>query len=93
MSIIGYRDLAICVLGFGATAVVLLTGVLALLLYLKIRPALDSVKATTKTVEKFSSYVETEVAAPLAQLTVFIQGVNQAVGLVSRFTKRGGKHE
>ena len=93
MSIIWYRDLAICILGFGVTAVVLLIGVLALLLYLKIKPALDSVKATTKTVEKLSSCVETEVATPLAQVAVFIQGISQAVGLVSRFTKKGGKHE
>ena len=50
-------------------------------------------KATTKTVEKLSSCVEKEVAAPLAQVAVFIQGVSQAVGLVSRFTKKGGKHE
>ena len=92
MSIIWYRDLAICVLGFGATAAVLLTGVLALLLYLKVKPVLDSMKATTKTVEKLSSCVEKEVAAPLAQVAVFVQGISQAVGLVSRFTKKGGKH-
>ena len=93
MSIIWYRDLAICILGFGVTAVVLLIGVLALLLYFKVKPILDSVKATTKTVEKLSSCVETEVATPLAQVAVFIQSISQAVGLVSRFTKKGGRHE
>ena len=93
MSIIWYRDLAICILGFGVTAVVLLIGVLALLLYFKVKPVLDSVKATTKTVEKLSSCVETEVATPLAQVAVFIQSISQAVGLVSRFTKKGGRHE
>ena len=93
MSIIWYRDLAICILGFGMTAVVLLIGVLALLLYLKVKPVMNSVKATTKTVEKLSSCVETEVATPLAQVAVFIQSISQAVGLVSRFTKKGGRHE
>ena len=93
MSIIWYRDLAICILGFGVTAIVLLIGVLALLLYFKVKPVLDSVKATTKTVEKLSSCVETEVATPLAQVAVFIQSISQAVGLVSRFTKKGGRHE
>ncbi len=91
MSIIWYRDLAIAVLGFGAVVVILLTGVIVVLLYIKLRPILDSVKATTKTVEKISHCVEEEVAGPLIQVAAFVQGVSQAVGMFGRFSKRRKK--
>lgn len=88
MSIEWFRDLVICIFGLGATLVVLFLAVLALLIYLRVRPILDSVKATTKTVENISSCVEQEVAKPLAQVVSFIQGIRQAFGMVGRFSKR-----
>lgn len=88
MSIEWFRDLVLCIFGLGATVVVIFLAVLAFLLYRRLRPILNSVKATTKTVEDLSSCVEVEVARPLAQVAAFIQGIRQAVGLVSRFTKK-----
>jgi len=88
VSIEWFRDLVLCIFGLGATVVVIFLAVLAFLLYRRLRPILNSVKATTKTVEDLSSCVEVEVARPLAQVAAFIQGIRQAVGLVSRFTKK-----
>jgi len=94
MSIEWFRDLAICILGLGVTIVAIFIGVLAFLLYRKLRPILDSVKATTKTVENISSCVEEEISRPLAQFAAFIQGIRQAISLVSRFPRRkeGGRN-
>ena len=93
MSIEWFRDLAIVILGLGVTIVAVFIGVLAFLLYRKFRPILNSLKATTKTVENISSCVEEEVSRPLAQLAAFVQGISKAVNLVSRFSrkKEGGK--
>ena len=93
MSIEWFRDLVVSIFSLGATVVIIFMGVLAFLLYRKLRPILNSLKATTKTVENISSCVEEEVARPLAQLAAFIQGISQAVSLVSRFSRRkeGGK--
>lgn len=93
MSIEWFRDLAIVILGLGATVVLIFIGVLAFLLYRKFRPILNSLKATTKTVENISSTVEEEVSRPLAQVAAFVQGISQVVSLVSRFSRRkeGGK--
>ncbi len=88
MSIDWFRDLVICIFGLGATVVVIFLAVLAFLLYLRVRPILDSVKTTTKTVENISSCVEEEVVKPLAQVAAFVQGIRQAVSLVGRFTKK-----
>ena len=93
MNIEWFRDLAVCILGFGATVVIVFIGVLAFLLYRKLRPILDSVKATTSTMQNISSCVEEEVARPLIQVASFVQGVHQAVGLVSRFSKKKGEKE
>ncbi len=86
MGIEWFRDLVICIFGLGVTAAVIFLAVLAFLLYRRLRPVLDSLEATTKTIEDFSSYVG--VVKPLAQVVAFVQGIRQAVSLVSRFTKR-----
>jgi len=93
VSIEWFRDLALCIFSLGAIVVIIFIGVLAFLLYRKLRPILNSLKATTKTVENISSCVEEEVSRPLAQVAAFIQGISQAVSLVSRFSRRkeGGK--
>ena len=94
MGIEWFRDLAIVILGFGVTIVAIFIGVLAFMLYRKLRPILDSVKTTTKTVENISSTVAEEVSRPLAQLAAFVQGVRQAISLFSGFSRRkeGGKN-
>ena len=83
-----FRDLAIVILGFGVTIVVIFIGILAFMLYLKLRPILDSAKSTVKRVENISATVEEEVSRPLAQLAAFIQGVRQAASFFSGFAKR-----
>ena len=88
MNIAWLRDLAICILAFEATIVVLFIGILAVMLYRKLRPILDSVKATTKTVENISSCVEEEVTRPLAQAAALIQGIRQATSLFNRFSRK-----
>jgi len=89
-----FRDLAIVILGFGVTIVAIFIGLLAFLLYRKLRPILDSIKTTTKKVENVSSCIEEEVSRPLAQLAAFVQGIRQAISLVSRFArkKEGGEN-
>jgi hypothetical protein len=83
-----FRDLVVCIFGLGTVIAVIFMAVLAFLLYRQLRPLLDSLRATTKTVENLSSCVEVEVARPLAQVAAFVQGIRQAVSLVSRFTKK-----
>ena len=94
MSIAWFRDLAIVILGLGVTVVVIFIGILAFLLYRKLKPILDSVKAATKTVENISTCVGEEVARPLAQVAAFVQGVRQAINLFRGFSKRkeGGEN-
>ena len=87
MSIEWLRDLSICILGIGATVVVMVIGVIALLLYIKLRPILNSVKRVTKTAENISSCMEEEVVRPMAQVAAIVQGLGQAIGLVRRFPK------
>ena len=88
MSIEWFRDLVVVIFGLGATAGIIFLSVLAFLFYRRLRPVLDSVKATTKTVENLSSCVEAEVVRPLAQVAAFIQGIRQVVSLANRFTKK-----
>jgi len=83
-----FRDLVVCIFGLGAMVAVIILVVLAFILFVKVQPILNSLKATTRTVENISSCVEEEVAKPLAQVAAFVQGIRQAIGMVSKFTKK-----
>ena len=83
-----FRDLAIVILGLGVTAVAIVIGILALMLFLKLRPILDSAKSIAERAEEISATVEEEISRPLAQLSAFVQGIRQAIGLFSGFARR-----
>ncbi|MFH1169930.1 MAG: hypothetical protein V1691_04460 [Chloroflexota bacterium] len=88
------RDIALVVFSVGATVAIIFIAVIALLLYLKLSPILDSFKANARAMENISHCVEEEIAKPLAQLAAFIQGIRQAASLVNKFSKRkGGKND
>lgn len=88
MSIEWFRDLVISIFAVGATLVTIFIGVLAFLLYRKLRPILNSLRATTQTMENITSCVQEEVSRPLAQLAAIIQGISQVVGFFTRFSRR-----
>lgn len=83
MSIEWFRDLVLIIWGIASTVIIIMLGILALMFYRRIRPALDSLRRTTKTVENITSVVGEQVTGPLAKVVSFIQGVRQAVNLVS----------
>lgn len=94
MSIELFRDLALLVFGLGATVAIIGMAVLVLLLYIKLSPILDSIRANARTMEKISYCVEEEIAKPLAQLAALIQGIRQAASLVNRFSRsKGGSND
>ena len=84
MSIEWFRDLVIVIFGLAATLVTIFLAVLAFLIYRKLRPAIDSIRKTAKTVENFSSCMQAGVAWPLA----FVQGIRSAMGFVKKCAKR-----
>ena len=88
MDIAWFRDLVICISGLVVTAVVIFIAVLAYLLYNKARSLMDSIKATTATINEISSAVRDEIVKPVLQLVSLIRGVMQGIDLVSRFFRK-----
>ena len=95
MSIDWFRDLVISIFGVVAIGVSIFIAVLAYLLYRKIKPILNSVKTTTATIRKLSSYAGNEVAKPLIQVAATIQGVREGIGAVAKIfqKKKGGNDD
>lgn len=87
MSIEWFRDLVLCIFGLSVTVVVLFLAVLAFICFQRVQPIIASLKKTTRTVEDLASSVEEQVVGPLAKVAAFVQGVKQAVNLVSGFRK------
>ena len=88
MGIEWFRDLVICIVGLVATGVLIFVAVLAYLLYRRTRPILDSIKTTSATVEKISSYVGEGVAKPLIQVAALVQGIRQGIDTISKLFKK-----
>jgi len=88
VSIEWWRDLSLCILGFGGTAALVVLVGLAFKFYFHAKPVLDSMDKTARTVAKVSSAVESELAGPLAQVVSFVQGMRQAVGLFNRLFRK-----
>lgn len=88
MSIEWFRDLVIIIWGLGSTVVILIIGVLAIMFYRRMRPALDSLKTTTKTVESITSVMSENVVGPLSKVVAFVQGARQAVNFVSQLRNK-----
>jgi hypothetical protein len=95
MDIAWFRDLVICISGLVVTVVVIFIAVLSYLLYNKVRSVLDSIKATSATINEISSAVRDEIIKPILQLVALIKGVFQGIDLVNRFfgkkESEGGK--
>ncbi len=95
MSIDWFRDLVISIFGLVAAGVLIFVAVLSFLLYRRVRVILDSVKATSKTIQGISSYVGDEVVKPVIEVAAIIQGIRQGIDTISRFFKKkeGGKND
>jgi hypothetical protein len=88
MDIGWFRDLVICIFGLVTTVVVIFIAVLAYLLFSKMRPVLDSMKATSATLQEITSTVKDEVVKPAVQFATLVRGISQGIELVSRFFKK-----
>ena len=95
MDIAWFRDLVICIAGLVITVVVVLFGVIAYLLYTRVRGILNSVQATSANIEEISSTVKDEIVQPVAQLGALIKGISQGIDIFRRFFRKqeGGRDE
>jgi hypothetical protein len=93
MDIEWWRDLSLCILGFGGTAALFVLVVLAFKFYFRAKPVLDSLEKTADTVAKVSSAVQGELVGPVAQVASFVQGCRAAVGLVKGLFKKEEEDE
>jgi hypothetical protein len=85
------RDLVICISGLVITLVVIFIAVLAYLLYSKMRPVLDSMKATSATLHEIVSTVKDEVVKPVVSFATLVRGIVQGIELASKLFKKEEK--
>jgi len=90
---IDWFHLIICIFGIVTAGVLVFIAVLLYLLYRRTRSILDSIKATTTTIQGVSSYVGEEVVRPVVQVAAVVQGIRQGIDTISKFFKKqeGGK--
>ncbi len=94
MSIDWFRDLVISISGLVLIGVLIFIAVLSYSLYRRTKAILDSVKTTSRTIQRVSSYVGDEVVKPITQIVALIQGIRQGIDAVSNlFRKKEGRRD
>ncbi len=94
MDIGWFRDLVIVILGIVAVGVLVFVSVLLYSLYRRIKPILDAIKTTSRTVEGICSSWGEGLMKPLIQVVAVVQGIRQGIDTVSKlFGKKGGGHD
>jgi len=65
MDIAWFRDVSVIVLAVVVVAIGIVIGVIAIKLYRRVKPVVDSIKATAANVKEISSFVKEAVVKPL----------------------------
>ncbi len=89
MGVEWYRDLAIAIVAFTATAVFILIGVVLLLLYLKAAKVLELLTQAAADVGAITSIIR-EIVTPLCKVAGVINGIQKGIHSVLHFVK--GEH-
>jgi hypothetical protein len=89
VSIAWFRDLVICIWGLGAIVAIIIIVVLAIMLYLKVKPIIGSVRNVAGTIEDITCLIGKDVLEPLAQVVSFVRGIRTAVGWAKGNRKEG----
>ena len=87
------RDWVIFIFGIFATLAAITVIAVALLVFLKLAPILDSAKGTLSNIRGTSSFVSGLVVKPIIQVVSFATGAQRTVGIItrlSRITRRKG---
>jgi len=88
MGIDWFRDLFICIFGLVAAGALIFITVLLFRLYHRVRDILDSIKATSKTIQGVSSCVGDGVVKPVIELAAIIQGIRQGVETIGKLFRK-----
>jgi uncharacterized protein YoxC len=91
MSIEWFRDLAICIAGITFAVAAIFIAALAYSYYRRIKPIIESIKATSSNIQGISECIRDDLARPLAEIIAIIQGITQAINAITNmFKKKGG---
>lgn len=96
MDIGWFRDLIICISGVVMIVVLIFAAVLAYSFYHRARVVLDSIEATSTTLQRISNEVSDEVVKPVIQAVALIRGLRQGIDTISRLFRKqqeGGRDD
>ena len=96
MDIGWFRDLIICISGVVMIVVLIFVAVLAYSFYHRARVVLDSIEATSTTLQRISNEVSDEVVKPVIQAVALIRGLRQGIDTISRLFRKqqeGGRDD
>ena len=93
MSIDWFRDLIIIISGLVVAGVLIFIAMLLYSLYRKTSSILNSMQATSTTIQRVSSYIRDEVVKPVIEVVALVQGIRQGIDTITKFFKKeeGGK--
>jgi hypothetical protein len=95
MAIEWYRDLTIIIYGvmwaiFGLLGIILtmIIGIMAFVVFKRVRIILDSLKVTTANIQEISTAAKEQIVRPINQVGSVFQGITSWIEMISRFFRK-----
>ncbi len=91
MTLDWFRDLAIVIFATIGIIASILSIVIGVVFYRRVRPILDSVKVIVANARSTSTFVSDTVVKPIITASSWVQGIRHAIAVLSKLSEKKGE--
>ena len=91
MTIEWFRDLIIIIYGLVGAIFLVFVGIMAFVLFRRLRDILDSLKVTSSNIQEISSVAREQIVRPIMQVGTVFQGITRWIEMISGYFKKSKK--
>ena len=91
MTIEWFRDLIIIIYGLVGAVFLISIGIMAFVLFRRLKVILDSLKVTSSNIQEISTVAKEQIVGPIMQVGNVFQGITRWIEMISGYFKKSKK--
>ena len=91
MTIEWFRDLTIIIYGLVGAIFLISIGIMAFVLFRRLKVILDSLKVTSSNIQEISTVAKEQIITPIVQMGSVFQGITRWIEMISGYFKKSKK--
>ena len=91
MTIEWFRDLIIIIYGLVGAVFLISIGIMAFVLFRRLKVILDSLKVTSSNIQEISTVAKEQIVGPIMQVGSVFQGITRWIEMISGYFKKSKK--